>query len=96
LSSPPAANTVYRFTPHTTGIAGHTASDISIRPNPVRDRLSLSGVETADIQIFDIAGHLVMSGTYSGSMDVSGLSNGAYFVNISTPDGQVVKKMVKF
>ena len=96
LSSLPAANTVYRFTPHTTGIAGHTVSDISIRPNPVRDRLTLSGVETADIQIFDIAGHLVMSGTYSGSMDVSGLPNGAYFVNISTPDGQAVKKMVKF
>lgn len=96
LSSLPAANTVYRFTPHTTGIAGHTVSDISIRPNPVRDRLTLSGVETADIQIFDIAGHLVMSGTYSGSMDVSSLPNGAYFVNISTPDGQAVKKMVKF
>ena len=96
LLSQPSANTVYRFTPVTTGIAGHTASNISIRPNPVRDRLTLSGVETADIQIFDITGHLVMARTYTGPIDVSSLPKGAYFVNISTTDGQTVKKMVKF
>ena len=96
LLSQPSANTVYRFTPVTTGIAGHTVSNISIRPNPVRDRLTLSGVETADIQIFDITGHLVMTRTYTGPIDVSSLPKGAYFVNISTTDGQTVKKMVKF
>jgi hypothetical protein len=96
LSRQPSANTVYRFTPHITGIAGHTVSNISIQPNPVRDRLTISGVETADIQIFDVTGHLVMTGTYNGSMDVSNLPQGAYFVNISTSDQQIMKKLVKF
>ena len=61
----------------------HPTLEMTYYPNPVRDILNISSqVEIEKVTIFSVTGQQLMTKALNGSttVDVSSLSNGAYFV----------------
>jgi len=76
---------------------------ISLYPNPVNSTLTIKTTQNNiidNITLFDISGRviLVKKGTNSVSekINLSSLSNGSYFIKISTDSGEVTKKIIKY
>ncbi|MFC2152062.1 M28 family peptidase [Bacteroidota bacterium] len=67
-------------------------------PNPVSSELHInySGYQSADIELFNILGELIIKKTIEGSdnINVSNLSSGTYFVKLTSGDHTLVKKCV--
>ena len=84
-----------------TGIEDKFANNVSIYPNPVKDRLYIeTESEIEDIVVFNIYGksqnlRISESQNLSISIDVSNLNSGVYFVKINTANGNIVKRFVK-
>jgi len=78
-------------------------SAFSIFPNPTSGELQVMIVGQAyndiiGVEIFDVLGRAVYSQPNNGThitLDISGYSNGVYFVRIMTADGVEVQKIVK-
>ncbi len=65
-------------------------------PNPMRDLLYLSNPSTAKITLSDMRGRMVLSQVNpSQTMDVSGLENGLYLLEIQTEKGTQIQKILK-
>jgi hypothetical protein len=71
--------------------------DFSIYPNPVKNVLNIQSEKAiANVQVSDMLGKSVMSQNNGGSVVVSTLPNGIYFVAITAEDGAIgTKKFVK-
>ncbi|MCL1933348.1 MAG: T9SS type A sorting domain-containing protein [Candidatus Azobacteroides sp.] len=71
----------------------------SIYPNPTTGELRIKNYESGikDIQIFDLAGNKLPLRMETGrdAVDISHLSPGMYFIQITTEKGVVTKKIVK-
>lgn len=69
-----------------TNISGDKISHINIYPNPVGNVLNISGLPSvSNIQIYSVLGDLVLeTNSIGGVIDVSILSNGFYFVKITS------------
>ena len=83
-----------------TGIEDKLANNVSIYPNPVKDRLYIeTESEIEDIVVFDIYGRHQVTESPSHqemiSIDISNLNSGVYFVKINTANGNIVKRFVK-
>lgn len=72
----------------------NTGTDIDVYPNPARNRLNISAEQLQQAEIIDVAGRKVAE-TTSGSVDITNLPVGHYFVRITTPTGTSVKRFVK-
>ena len=77
-----------------------TAEEISIFPNPTKDKLVIQGLSqtltTANCNVFSIDGKQCSARlTENNSLDVSDLENGVYFVRISTKEGTATVQFVK-
>lgn len=79
------------------------ATMINIYPNPAKNNFSIllgnSELTIGSVKIVDVRGSLVMNlnnieKSVQTNVDVSSLSQGVYFVNISTDQGNVTKKLV--
>jgi hypothetical protein len=71
-----------------------------IYPNPVKDKVSfeLGTTKSAEYKIINIAGQVILSGTFndgSASVDLSSLSSGNYTVVISSDSITQTKKIIK-
>jgi hypothetical protein len=78
--------------------AGKTNSDMTLYPNPVDNELhiALSGQKGSEFTITNALGQLVSSGQFSeGSIDVSKLSEGIYFIELNIGQKRVIKKFIK-
>jgi len=75
-------------------------NNISIYPNPTTGQLTIDNGELKmnSIEIFDVYGRIIVNCQLSivNSIDISDLSNGVYFLKISTEKGMVTKKIVKY
>ncbi len=72
-------------------------SGISLYPNPVQGELNInlpSGIEISTVKVFNTLGQQVQSTTRS-QVDMSGLTSGVYFVEITTNKGQHTQKVIK-
>lgn len=67
-------------------------TNISIFPNPAKDELTIEGVYTAT-NIYDIFGKLVLATDYQNTIDVTGLSDGIYFLNIIKREETFIQKI---
>jgi hypothetical protein len=74
-------------------------TELSIYPNPVSNRVSISASESIDrMRIYDLTGKLVKQASphkAAFSVDVSGLSKGVYLVKLNAGDRQATTKMIK-
>ena len=67
---------------------------ISIYPNPVKDILTIRGMdETSGVsfKLYDVTGNLLLESTHS-ELDMSGLNRGVYFLDIAGDVRKVVKQ----
>ncbi len=73
-------------------------NDITIYPNPVSDKLFISSENTVieKISVYSLTGRKVAEVVdETNSIDVSNLSKGIYFIEISSTEGKTVKKFIK-
>ncbi|MBI5541249.1 MAG: T9SS type A sorting domain-containing protein [Bacteroidia bacterium] len=77
-------------------------NQIFVFPNPTNDKVYIqSNLHTIEgVEIFNVFGELVSSCNKSsieenGFIDLSNISSGIYFINITTADGFAVKKIIK-
>ncbi|HPR30669.1 MAG TPA: T9SS type A sorting domain-containing protein, partial [Prolixibacteraceae bacterium] len=73
------------------------ASGLNIYPNPVHNMLTITGVDIQSVKVFNLQGREVLSEqNTTGTLDVSSLKNGAYFIQIDGMNNQrTVRKFMK-
>ena len=76
------------------GIDGTEIPSVSIYPNPVNDMLNIAAQELRRVDILDMNGRTVMSGTDT-QVNVSTLAAGMYIARVTTETGVTLKKVVK-
>jgi hypothetical protein len=78
------------------GIEDNTIPFVQVYPNPVSGKLSINGLKDASVKLFSVNGEEVISlSRFSGnSIDVSSLSPGIYIMNVTTMEGQLVRKKI--
>ena len=70
--------------------------DFSIYPNPAKNNINISTKEAIEkIHIYSIQGILVKEITNNKTMDVSNLSNGIYFIEVTSGKRKSVQKIIK-
>lgn len=81
------------------GTNDFAASNFSVYPNPVQDRLNIQSTNTVDaVVVYDVLGKVVLTatpGAVSPSIDMSTLTSGAYLVNITINGSSKTVKVVK-
>ena len=83
----------------TVGVKTNTANDaISIFPNPTSGILNINAVEAnSSVEVFNVIGDKVYTNSLvkgNNTIDLSSLSNGAYFVKLSSNNQITTKKVV--
>jgi hypothetical protein len=77
-----------------------TEKTFTVYPNPVRNIITVDGVENSRIEVINIAGQVMevtsASANESAKIDMSGFDNGVYFLRVSSKDGKATtKKIIK-
>ena len=79
-----------------TGVNEVNDTVCDIYPNPVKEVLNISGCgDSFSYEIIDLTGRTVACGISFGTIGVSELSNGVYFLRLQTPKQQVCQRFVK-
>ncbi len=69
---------------------------LTIYPNPSSDFLSISSeIAIESYKVFSTTGQLLMNESYAGSIDLTSLQNGTYFVEIMSGDLKEMRSFVK-
>ncbi|MEO8086150.1 MAG: T9SS type A sorting domain-containing protein [Bacteroidota bacterium] len=63
---------------------GYSGNDFSISPNPAHSELKINidGPQKIEVQVYNSLGKCVLNSNNSGTLDISNLSQGIYFVKI--------------
>lgn len=70
---------------------------VKIYPNPAQKQINISSLQNSTVNIYSLAGQLVLSSTSanpSQSIDISNLSKGFYIIRVETPAGKIVDKLI--
>ena len=76
------------------GIENANESSIAVYPNPAHNMVNVEGDGIVSVQIIDINGRTAIDAT-AGSIDISSLANGIYFVRTIANDGVYTTKIIK-
>ena len=79
------------------GLGDNSLATVNLYPNPTRDVLTISNVENATIEIYNILGQVMTIKTNMSNqetIDVSGYAAGAYMAKISNAGVTTTKKFV--
>ena len=81
------------------GVKRIPALQVTLGPNPVQDKLQISGLQSStQVTVCDASGKLVLSQTVNAEnaeIQMQSLSSGVYFVRLRNAEGVCVKKVVK-
>jgi len=81
LSGLPADGTVYSYKPFNINLQEISKAQISLYPNPAKDKLVLEGIQAKEVEIRSLNGSLVcLKTTSQNSIDVSDLEKGTYLL----------------
>jgi len=77
-------------------IAQNKFSELSVYPNPVKDRLKVIG-ESGILTLTDLSGDVILSQEHSevSNVDFSDLSSGIYLLSVTNKNGKFSHKIVK-
>ncbi len=64
------------------------ALQITVYPNPAKDRVIVEGIEAAEVQVYNALGQLVKIVQNANEINVSDLMEGIYLLRITTADGK--------
>ncbi|MCX8523086.1 T9SS type A sorting domain-containing protein [Chryseobacterium formosus] len=71
------------------------ASKLSIYPNPSSNKFFVQGLNSGNVQVYDLNGRMVINTQYSeNGIDVSTLSKGVYVVNITDKSNSFSEKLI--
>jgi len=72
-------------------------SEISVYPNPAKDKVVIEGIESTEVKVYNALGQLVNTVKDSNEINVSGLPDGVYLLRIKDADGKnhTARVMVK-
>ena len=74
-----------------TGIEINNASGLVIYPNPATDKVTISGINLKEVQIFNATGSMVYhSPVLDGMVEINNLRSGIYFVKALAKDGRLL------
>lgn len=78
-------------------VEGINADAVKVSPTLVKECLTVSGVESGMLRIFNMQGALVFQQdlAVANEVNVSNLPQGTYIVNVESPQGQKIEKVVK-
>ncbi len=83
---------------YTTSITANTNNNkISIYPNPAKDKFTITNLNNAKINIYNITGKIILSQeslSENSNVDISHLKSGIYFVKIKNNNSIITKKLV--
>ena len=85
----------------TLGIEELFAAEFSMTPNPAANLVEITlphKITSGTVTVTNYTGQKLQATTINGfnnRIDVSGLSQGMYFVNFDTPQGKISKKLMK-
>lgn len=68
---------------------------IDVYPNPTNDKVYIKGGGESPYQIIDHLGRILSKGLIHDFIDLSAYASGVYFIQIVTPNGKFVKRVVK-
>ncbi len=77
------------------GIQDIDTGAVQLFPNPASSTLHVGGIGSnrlASIDIFDLTGRLLLHSAYQNEISLSELTNGLYFIRITTTDGNISAK----
>ncbi len=79
------------------GVNENALSDFSVYPNPTTGVLTVqSKTAIVQIEIHNLLGQLVLSNTNQNTIDISGVSQGIYFIKVKDQNGNFgTQKLVK-
>ena len=80
------------------GVSDQKVTKVNVYPNPVSDRLFIAseGVPIEKITVYSISGiQVIETSVDTNSINVSGLSEGLYFIEIFSSEGKSVQKFIK-
>src|SRR5690606_15556081 len=83
------------ITVSTLGAAGFHMAQIKLYPNPTDSKVDVDA--THDIQsseVYNLIGQRLLSGSFTGSIDMQEVSKGTYIIRFTTPTGAVFTEKV--
>jgi 3',5'-cyclic AMP phosphodiesterase CpdA len=72
--------------------------NITVFPNPAKDKLTIGCTQKSEIEILNLEGQILKKLTSNGihtTVDLSNLSAGIYIIKVKTEEGITVKKFIK-
>lgn len=79
-----------------TDLSNDKATDFTIYPNPVKDRLNIKTAESiVKAQVFDLSGRMIQNAQESKELAVSSLKPGIYLLRVETENGIRTKRFIK-
>ncbi len=78
--------------------ANQNFNDVKIYPNPTTEKIQISGIENAQIEIYNSLGQAISGFSILNSdviVDLTNYSSGIYIVKISKGNEMIVKKIIK-
>ncbi|GHC42966.1 T9SS type A sorting domain-containing protein [Ulvibacter litoralis] len=79
-------------------VSDQNAVEFTVFPNPASEQLVITSenLQIETITIYEVSGKIVTQfKTVEGSVDVSSLSEGVYFIEINSEEGKHIKKFIK-
>ncbi|KFE98104.1 hypothetical protein IX39_17060 [Chryseobacterium formosense] len=71
------------------------ASKLSLYPNPTSNRFFVQGLNSGNIQVYDVNGRMIINTQYTqNGIDVTALSKGVYVVKISGKNNSFSEKLI--
>lgn len=70
-------------------------AEIIVRPNPAKEFVSIEGVKVLHVDVIDVVGRVVAQFNGTNTLNIGMLPPAIYTLRISTPEGDVVGKVVK-
>jgi len=78
------------------GINSFSESKIILHPNPAKEVIHISSKATIkSLRIYNALGNIIMETSGLNSIDISNLSSGFYFIEVSTDTGSSIQKFIK-
>ena len=68
-------------------VDSHTEKELTIYPNPTNGMVNIEGMEAAQVQVYNVFGQLVKTGLHSNEINMEGLPQGVYFLNVFDEKG---------
>jgi hypothetical protein len=77
-----------------TALQEHKDVDILLFPNPVNDKLYISGISDFSYEILDSTGNIVKAGKNKNEISTGDLSKGLYFLRIVSAAAEITEKLI--